>query len=209
MTDICTEKQFLLDVKHHKMSIKHDDGVYRHVLFKRKYKGVNEDVHWFELTTWPKHICISGDMGCYVLARLKYTLDPCLEDMFRFFRTKQLGINPIYWSEQLQSNSAQEGFREFSEEKFLANVREHFDMLFSDYSKKQQEDAWLKLDSELLFDLVGESPDKHYSQLMDYEFDDFPERFTDFWEYDSNTYTYHFIWCLRAINWGIRQYDAV
>lgn len=30
---------------------------------------------------------------------------------------------------------------------------------------------------------------------------------SDFWECSSEVYTYHFIWCLWAIAWGIRQYD--
>lgn len=30
---------------------------------------------------------------------------------------------------------------------------------------------------------------------------------SDFWECSSEVYTYHFIWCLWAISWGIQQYD--
>jgi hypothetical protein len=30
---------------------------------------------------------------------------------------------------------------------------------------------------------------------------------TDLWEYDFKSYTFHYIWCLYAIVWGIRTYD--
>jgi hypothetical protein len=32
-------------------------------------------------------------------------------------------------------------------------------------------------------------------------------RFTDVWEWDFSDYTYPFLWCLHAIQWGIGQYD--
>ena len=33
--------------------------------------------------------------------------------------------------------------------------------------------------------------------------------FNDFWECNVKQYTRGYIWCLRAIVWGIRQYDAL
>ena len=33
--------------------------------------------------------------------------------------------------------------------------------------------------------------------------------FSDPWEIDGNAYTYHYLWCLYAIVWAIKQYDAL
>ena len=33
--------------------------------------------------------------------------------------------------------------------------------------------------------------------------------FSDSWEIKAQPYTYHFLWCLHAIVWGIQQYDAM
>ena len=33
-------------------------------------------------------------------------------------------------------------------------------------------------------------------------------QFHDSWEWDNTSYTFRFLWCLYAITWGIRQYDA-
>ncbi len=43
--------------------------------------------------------------------------------------------------------------------------------------------------------------------LHDFELDDF--KFHDTWEIDGMDWTYHYLWCLHAIVWGIDQYDAV
>lgn len=69
------EQRFLNDVANHEMIIIRDDGVNRHVRFKRP----NSSCMYFDLITWPGHLCYTGDMGSYVFRRL--------EDMFEFFRT--------------------------------------------------------------------------------------------------------------------------
>ena len=96
MTRESTEADFLKDVAAHEMEILRDDGVYRHIRFKKPGTWC---MH-FDLVTWPGYLAYSGDMGCYVFSRLN--------DMFEFFRTdreylqrdgRQLCINLCYWSE--------------------------------------------------------------------------------------------------------------
>jgi hypothetical protein len=94
------ESEFLNDVASHRMIVIRNDGVNRHIRFKRPQSGT----FWLDLITWPGTLCIDGDMGTYVFRRL--------EDMFEFFRTdrtcgekdgRTLFINPGYWGEKLQS----------------------------------------------------------------------------------------------------------
>jgi hypothetical protein len=87
-------EEFIKDVSQHKMQILRDDGLYRHIRFKRE----NTSCYYFDLITWPGALCYTGDMGTFVFSRIP--------DMFEFFRTDgekgaDLRINPGYWSEKL------------------------------------------------------------------------------------------------------------
>ena len=59
-------KSFLADTQDHKLSILKDDGVYRHI----KVSKPNEGSYHYYITTWPWHLCISGDMGTWVFSRV-------------------------------------------------------------------------------------------------------------------------------------------
>ena len=54
------------------MIVLRDDGVYRHIRFKKPGTGC---MH-FDLVTWPGYLCYSGDMGCYVFCRLNARFSP-------------------------------------------------------------------------------------------------------------------------------------
>lgn len=214
----CTEARFLHDVRDHKMTVIRDDGVHRHLRFRRPYEGA----YWFDLITWPGTLCIDGDMGTYVFRRL--------DDMFEFFRTdrewmtrrgNKLGINPSYWSEKLQSESTYgKGFEEFSSESFRRNVMEDV----AEWKEANQPDEDASVSERDDFDQIVESlmeeleervlskADDGEIRAMDaaYEFeseaaDDF--ELTDVWEWRCREYTFHFIWCCYAIAWGIQVYD--
>ena len=195
--------RFLDDVKTHEMKIIKDDGVYRSILFKRPDSGT----YWFEITTWNRYLCISGDMGCYVFSRI--------EDMFDFFRmddndfnkdrTKELNINAGYWGEKLQSIGRNAGYKEFSEEVFERNVKECFDQYYEDEEDQAKKDeCWEEIERWVLGQ--GESEEQSMKNAMDFDFKDFT--LTDFWEYDCKTYTIHYLWALYAIVWGIQKYEA-
>lgn len=85
-----SHESFMRDVATHEMTVFRDDGLYRHIRFRRP----NTMRTHFDLITYPGYLCYSGDMGTYVFSRL--------DDMFEFFRTDR-DINPGYWSEKLQA----------------------------------------------------------------------------------------------------------
>ncbi len=70
----CDEARFLKDVANHEMQIIRDDGVQRHLRFKKP----GTMCYHFDLITWGGHLCYTGDMGTYVFTRV--------HDMFDFFR---------------------------------------------------------------------------------------------------------------------------
>lgn len=202
----CTQERFLDTVKSHKIQIIVDDGIYRHLIFS---KGSFN--HKFELITWPGHLCIAGDMGTYIFKRI--------EDMFCFFRSDKndggVPVNPGYWGEKLQAISTFEGYKKFSEEDFKAAVMEHL----IEWIRENRNDTTKEERRDLLeavrWEVLGADGDSggYRKQIAANDFsyhvnDKVGEfRFHDFWEVNVEKYTYQYIWCLRAIVWGIQQYD--
>ena len=55
-----------------------------------EFRNPNNSDRNFSLTTWKNHLCISGDMGCYVFKHYS------VEAMFRLFRMDALETNVYY-----------------------------------------------------------------------------------------------------------------
>jgi len=227
MSDQCTVERFLSDVDKHEMSVIRDDGVSRHIRFKRP----GTSCYFFDLITWPGHLCISGDCGTYVFQRL--------EDMFEFFRTdrdygkrkgEKLYANLGYWGEKIVSESRDGGIQEFSVELFKAVIKEYFDSHFQDeianetamraYASDENpldaselaemEDAagkrdeiWQAIEDEVLC----AADDEHQACHAAHDFKHEGFQFEDFFEHNLKDYTFRFIWNCYAIAWGIEKYD--
>jgi len=201
---LCTEERFLADVSSHTMTVLHDDGVFRSLRFAKPGTG---NMH-FVLTTWHGHLAITGDMGDAIFSRL--------EDMFEFFRTEpytrrdgvteNLPINPGYWAEKCKAVSRFGGMDEFDMDCFRDAVKYHFDTYFEDEEDPEKKaECWEEIESQVL-SLDPETSENAYRTAMDFEHEGFT--FQDFCEHSLTSYTFHFIWILYAITWGIRQYDA-
>ncbi len=223
-THQCTEDRFLKDAGSHAMTVIRDDGIHRHLEFRKPRPAGSE--YWFQLITYPGELVITGDMGTYVFRRL--------EDMFEFFRTdreymtrkgNQLAINPSYWSEKLLATPAK-GFEEFSGESFRTNVKEAFDNWVEsnkpyadedceDCTKEQREafdeakaELWEALSVDV-FSCTGDGDVRAFDAASAFQWDKADWRFSlnDCWEWRCTEYTFHFIWCCYAIAWGIKTYD--
>lgn len=187
-----TVEQFLKDVANHKMTVKLDHGLYRHVSFKQ---ASNSWSMWFELVTWPDGLTITGDMGTWAFSRV--------EDMFTFFRSDKLQINASYWCEKIISESRFGGPAEkFDMDTYKENVLSN---LYDDELDAQLQRKIIEaLEDEVFRNDSDESTARR--DLADFEHGAF--QFSDSWEITGKAYTYHFLWCLYAIVWGIQQWDA-
>lgn len=178
--------EFLEHVKNHQMIIKNDNGIYRHILFKRP----NTIDRYFNITTWDGHLCISGDMGTFVFRRLT--------DMFDFFRGE--GINRGYWSEKLEAGEC----KKYSPEKARAALDQEFENWKEDTGFNDEDIAYEK--SEL--DNIDTDDQHEFNEaIRNWCPNKGGVQLDDFWEHDLNEYTYHFTWCCHAIVWAIEQYD--
>lgn len=215
MAHLCTEERFLNDVNDHTMTIIRDERHYRHIRFRR---GASY-IYGFDLITWPGYLCIVGDCGTYVFQRLN--------DMFEFFRMDDndfnkaaaghLSINPDYWGEKLQSIDTNTGYREFDEDRFRERVTDHFTDYWkdNDYPDAKAQ-CWTEIE-EYVLSRTDEGENFAYSAVHEFSFryNDFEKPpysrtlyFQDFFDGGgTDRFTFHYIWCLYAIVWGIKVYD--
>lgn len=187
---------FTRDVADHKVSVMHDDGIYRHL----RLADPKNSMHWYEIITTPGQLTIRGDMGTYVFARE--------QDMFDFFvddRRAGNWINPGYWAEKLEAIDRTTPPREYD-----ADVAER---VISEAAAQLREDEGF--DHDLSFsrwrdDLVAlvdtaEDESDLRAQLARSSYNGH-KLYDD--ELDFSDYSYRFIWCLHAIVFGIKSYRA-
>jgi hypothetical protein len=186
-----TREIFLNDVANHKLHVKLDQGVYRHLVFEQPR---HQFLHRFEIVTTPWRLMITGDMGAWVFARL--------EDMFEFFRSPDGSINRSYWAEKLQNGAhgCSKEAKVYDGDAYRQRLIESLEGYT--ITKKKRADIIRELKS-MDFD------DEHWimHQINDFSFEGFT--FQDVWEIDMTVYSYHFVWCCYAIVWGIQRYDAL
>lgn len=185
------EKSFLRDVENHRMDVRRDDGLYRHLRFSQ----TDTSNLWFDVVTWPAVLCYHGDAGCYVFQRIP--------DMLEFFRERThdglLYINPGYWSQKVEAVDRCSPIEEFSADKFRRRISEYLDEIeASDKLRKAAEREVLNRADD------GEQEAMHAA--FEFEHDGF--RFDSVWEFDFKEYSHRFIWCCYALAWAVRQYDA-
>lgn len=204
------EAQFLKEIESHAMEVIRDDGLYRHIRFRKPGTMCTH----FDLITWPGYLCYCGDMGTYVFSRLP--------DMFEFFRSdrdyahengRQLGINLGYWSEKLQAvdGTRRNGSaKEYSPDKFRQVVKERLAswMRYEGLDKEARRELRQLVEDEVLacaddgdvraYDAANDFSGKVGGQCFE---------FVDFWDHDLTDYTHRFRWCCYALAWGIQQYD--
>ena len=192
-----TLKQFLNDVKNHELTIHKNNGVYRHLTFANP----NDCDKYFNITTFPDYLIITGDMGALVFSRL--------HDMFDFFRSDNLKINPGYWAEKIQSASYQgkiESYSEFDIDEVKRCAQEDLDDFLEQnmLSELDKEKLLEEFDSEILH-----SEDEYEIVEAIRNFDCHGFDFEEFWGDDYRKYRYHYIWLCYAIVWGIKKFDEL
>ena len=188
------KERFLKDITDHEMTVIQDDGVSRHIRFRKPGTGV----YSFDLITWPGILCYTGDMGTFVFSRI--------EDMFKFFRCQKelFSISTGYWAEKVIA-SDRRGVREFSIEKFESVVKEYLD----NYLESSPEEELEALRERLKDEVIALAYDGEYPAMqaaMEFEHDG-NLVLQDFWEANVEEFTPTFLWCCHAIQWGISIYD--
>jgi hypothetical protein len=189
--------QFAHDVRDHKLEIRHDDGLYRHL----HCRPAGRSEYWFDVVTWPGSLTVRGDItDAYTFTRLP--------DMFEFFRSRSGRINADYWAEKL--GGGRRSAKQFSEDVFARNV-------WADVREAAAEYPGLAkaVQAEFFDDYacIGD-PSEAHAALERFEYVppsrlgfQQPFRFDGAWEWDLTDWDAGFLRGCHAIVWAIRRYD--
>lgn len=190
------KRNFTRDTAEHVLQIVHDDGLFRHLTCKKP----GTYAYHFHITTWPGYLAVTGDMGSYVFWRL--------DDMFAFFRNDRKDINPSYWREKLVAIS-REGAQTYDPDRFHETIIS----LYKEWLKDHRDEFTLAqrrdIRNEIREQVLDRADDEHEAYHAARRFEIYDHQpFSDIWEYNLQTHTFHFLWCCWAIVWAIGQYDA-
>lgn len=183
-------KRFAKDVADHRMTVLHDDGLYRHLRFTRPGTGL----YWFEITTWPGSLAIRGDMGSFMFSRLP--------DMFEFFGTGD--INPGYWAEKTPNYGVDAAVRRYSPETFESTIKQ----LAKEFLDGRP--GWEAVPFyQLLQEDVLEHSQAHHEavEAADRFVWEGQAVFSNIFGSDFRDYTPQFLWCCLALPFAIRHYQ--
>jgi len=191
-----SEQNFLKNVENHSMTIIRNDGVSRHLWFSRE----GSRIYYFQIITEPGFLMVSGDCGTFVFERIR--------DMFEFFRMdesdfsrvkdRQLQINPSYWGEKVVDGRDRcfEYDGEKTEEYFRKELKEDLE---EDAFNRDQEDEIDGILNDLYFH-EGE-------HVLAVSIQDSDKLSSDYVECIIKSPTFEYLWCLRAIVWGIAEFE--
>jgi hypothetical protein len=184
-------KMFKIDTSDHVMEVALDQGLYRHLRFRKPGTGL----YWYDIITTPGQLTFRGDMGTYVFSRS--------EDMLVFFENSGGRINPSYWAEKLQAQDVHSPAREYSRDIFVQHVIEDF--WNSRENLEDAADVWREIREELL-DEYGPAGDQSLAITAAMEFRYGGFEFYDVAEWRLTAFSHHYLYSLHAVVDGIRRY---
>ncbi len=187
-------RRFNRDVEEHQMEVLLDQGLYRHVRFKKPGTGM----YYFDLITTPGQLTIRSDMGTYVFSRAA--------DMFEFF-TGNGYVNADYWGEKLQAIDTHCGYRDHSEEAFRKWVIGHFWNRRESYEPNVAAQIWADIRDSIFDDYTDRTSKSACIDALD-SFQSHGFRYGDTWDNDWTEFSYQYLWCCHAILSGIKNYYA-
>lgn len=187
------QNRFIHDVRDHELTIKLDQDLYRHLRLSRP----GSSAYHYNLVTWPGYLSITGDMGSYTFDRVA--------DMFKFFRDGEMTnrINPQYWHEKAVAVDKGQGPKVFSQDRYKNAIQSDT----NEWETTLGSEETLKADIEAQLHGWNSPTNTHEAYQLIHEFESTDgHTFVDF-EYDLTDWSFHYMWALKAIVWGIKQYD--
>lgn len=167
-------KTYRADTKEHTMRIELDEGVHRSIYFGRQH------AYWFRIITWPRGLCIHGDMGSYVFSRI--------EDMFDFKWN-----DPEYLNGKLQHGA------QFADD---VTTRYSIDVVKAWVKSELGEGSYPDEDlSDFLSEVCWNEYDEWQTCNLWAKTFSNPHEMPSFRDWD-----YRYLWCIAAIDDSIKKY---
>lgn len=184
-------EMFRKDTTAHRLTVQHEDGLYRHLRWAKP--GTGECA--IEVTSIPGYLIVTGDMGSWTFHR-HGSPDLLAEGFFtgnaRYDR----------WASKLEAADTRVGLRDFSEETLKATVEEAIE-------EWSEGDAELRetLHQETYLIRSAESTEEALSSMVDFGFSGYS--FDEVRESDVTEYTFQFRWICLALGQVTAGYRAL
>ncbi|MCQ8831854.1 hypothetical protein [Streptomyces malaysiensis] len=187
-------KRFARETAGHQMTVKHEDGLYRHLRFGRPEHG---SFGVYELITWPYNLVVKAGWTFH------FDID-ATPDMFDLFRNTAFSgeINPSYWQEKVRAG--RDEIEGFDENLFEQRVKQHVVEAIRNGRAPRGIGAEVTRDIFEWGDISHEAGARAELDAFSYQGWTFGET----WEWNFCDYTPGFLWCCHAIRHGIDLYDA-
>jgi len=186
--------RFARETAAHEMTVKHDEGLYRHLKFMNPEHG---SFGAFELITWPYNLVVKTGWTFH------FDID-ATPDMFDLFRRTALTgqINPGYWSEKVRAGRDEvEGF---SDDLFEQQVKRYVVHSIREGEAPRGIGAEVTREIFEMGDISHEAGAR--AALADFRHEGWD--FGDLPEWDFSDYTPGFLHSCYAIRHGIDVWDA-
>ncbi|MFE2930665.1 hypothetical protein [Streptomyces sp. NPDC059278] len=186
--------RFKRDTATHEMTVKHKDGLYRHLRFASPERGSFDA---FELITWPYNLVVKAGWTFH------FDID-ATPDMLALFRNTAFSgeINPSYWQEKVRAG--RDEIEGFCEDLFEQQVKQHV------VEAIRSGDAPRGIGREVTRDIFEWGDISHEAgaraELEAFSYEGWT--FGETWEWKFADYTPGFLWSCHAIRHGITVYDA-
>ncbi|MEU9218808.1 hypothetical protein AB0D47_19930 [Streptomyces sp. NPDC048376] len=192
--------RFARNTASHRMTVLHDDGLYRHL----RFTNPDSSLYWYEITTTPGQLVFSGDGDTFA-----FRVAP---DMFEMFRrsAESGGINPQYWAEKCRTGNAytysRDRFEEYVEKQVVSNepfypgLRDDVrDEIFDSpvYDVDHEPAAVMTVLGYEFHLPLGQNPDRRG-----------PFRFSYVHAWELKDFDWWFLFACHAISDAIVKYDA-
>jgi hypothetical protein len=197
LVEALSHDDFMASMSLHKMTVLRDDELYKHI----RFAAPNEFENAFEVMSFPYHVLITGDMGCYTFSREK--------DMFEWFvkghcaPIKRPEIEVSRWFAKMVSKDAAISAKHY----YLPAVIESIEEAKSNYTEGRG-DCSLEVEqfNELL-EWKEYGAEKLLDEMQEFYLDSISvSPFQDLERDCYEVYSTHFVWCCYALNYGIGTY---
>ena len=198
--------RFVRDVTAHQLHVIREDGLYRHLRFRRP----NTNAYYFDIVTWPGYLAVTGDMGTWTFSRIT--------DMFEFFTDAHFGlresflINPGYWAEKFKAGAGRGRHEspcfEFDGQAFDKCLQEWLASYLEDCEDEDHATEAKEAIRELTGNGFTDERDAYHALNDAY----FPSDVSSYEISDgmssTMTYSFRYLWICYGIVWGIERYHS-
>jgi hypothetical protein len=233
----CSLERFLDDVKNHELTILNDDGLNRHIRMKRPgnsayyydiitwngYLTICGDMgtYVFQRISDMFQFFIMHDNDFNKSKTEKISINPG-------YWGEKLEAYPRRGYKEFDEDKLKDNINDYFDSHFPIDLADDIVPLHDDESDEEYE-ARCKAANEYVKNFVMDaayddirycdSECDYYAAIRDFHFAENVEvegyedevevdfQFDDFWEYSSEVYTFHYIWCLYAIVHAIQTYN--